>query len=76
MSTSFQPEKPGGEVRHPAGAASVVWPAVLGGLLVFMLFALAVPRLTGSDEANWALALGAGVLTLLVVLGVGLLRRR
>lgn len=75
MATSFQPETPHEPARTGRGTAAVVVTAVLASLATVMLLALLVPTLSGSGETNWLLTLGAGLLVLVLILGVGLSRK-
>lgn len=73
MATSFQPEDPHSKARTTTSGTSIVVTAVIGALMVVMLFAVVAPRLFG--EVGWPITIGAGILTLLIVLAVGFMRR-
>ena len=75
MATSFQPEKPNAPSKETTGKSNIIWTAVIGALIVAMLFALVVPRFFWEGEVNWLVMLGASVLTLVVILAVGFARR-
>jgi protein-S-isoprenylcysteine O-methyltransferase Ste14 len=75
MATSFQPEKPHSPAPRSRGNASIVWLAVVSALVVVMLFAVAAPRLFWDGTTDWVVSLGAGVVTLVVILAYGFLRR-
>lgn len=75
MATSFQPEDQHPQAKTPTSSTSIIVTAVLSALAVVMLFALAVPRVSGSDSVDWLVTLGAGVVTLIVVLVAGFMRR-
>ncbi|HYE95867.1 MAG TPA: hypothetical protein VD962_06625 [Rubricoccaceae bacterium] len=51
------------------------WTALIVGLSVFMLAALAAPRLTDDEGASWALAAAVGAAAALLTVGVMLARR-
>ena len=60
----------------PPSQGAVVVTAVLSALMVVMLIALGLPRVTGTHEPiNWVLTLGGGGLTAALVLGVGYTQR-
>ncbi len=75
MSTSFQPDKPYEKSTGSSGLSSILVTGLLAALAVVMLFALAVPRFFMDGETNWLLTLGAGALTFIIILAIGMLRK-
>ena len=75
MPTSFQPDDQHAPARTSTSSTSIIVTAVLIALGVIMVFALAVPRVSGSDGVNWLVTLGAGLAALLIVLAFGFMRR-
>ena len=75
MATSFQPEKPNSPSKETTGKSTIIWTAVIGALVVAMIFALVLPRFFWEGEVNWLIMLGASVLTLVIILAVGFSRR-
>lgn len=75
MATSFQPDDQHPKARTSTSSTSIVVTAVISALMVVMLFALAMPRLSGSEGVSWLVTLGAGALTLVLVLAIGFMRR-
>ena len=73
--SSFQPDDQHASAKTSTSSTSIVVTAVLIALGVVMLFALAVPRVSGSDSVNWLVTLGAGLVALLIVLAIGFMRR-
>ena len=74
-SDKFQPEHP-----HRDAKTSRTWKGTFGlalitALLVAMLFALFVPWIDGTAEANWWLTIGAAVLAFFAALAYGYARR-
>ena len=76
MATSFQPDDQHPKARTSTSSTSIIVTAVLVALAVIMLFALAVPRLSGDDGTNWLLTIGAGVLAFALVFAVGFARSK
>ena len=75
MATSFQPDDQHPQAKTSTSSTSIIVTAVLVALAVIMLFALAVPRLSGDEGVSWLLTLGAGALALVLVLAIGFMRR-
>lgn len=75
MAADFQPEKPQPPAREEGALKSTILTAVASALVVVMLMALLVPRLAGDSQTNWALTVGAGVVTLVGVFLFSYLRR-
>ncbi len=75
MSSSFQPDKPHSAARGSGSRGATLWTAGISAVLVFMLVALGMPFVLAFEEISWGIALGAAVLTFLVVLGIGFARR-
>ncbi len=71
---SFQPEKPHGTAKGSGGWGATLWTAAISAVLVFMLVALGLPLVLAVEGAGWGLALGAGALTFVVILGIGYFR--
>ena len=74
MPSSFQPEKPHDPSKHTSGRGAVIVTALVVALLVVMLLALALPVVLQTETLGWTAMIGAGVITFLLVLGVGLYR--
>ncbi len=75
MSSSFQPEDPHPDARTPASPLAIITIAVVSALLVVMILALLAPRILTDYTNSWTITFGAGVLTLVVVLAIGFVRR-
>ncbi len=76
MATSFQPETPHGTAQKSTGASTLIWTGVISSLLVIMLFALGLPHLLVGYEGSWAITLGAGLITFLLVMAVGFFKQK
>lgn len=72
MPTSFEPDEPHPPARQPRERGGIYALGVLSALSVLMIFALFAPRWFGNTALNWALTLGASVLTLVTVIGLGM----
>lgn len=75
MSDYFQPDEPHADAKEPAGWGAILVVAVVSALLVVMILAILAPRLVEDYSQSWVVTLGAGALTLVVILGIGLVRR-
>lgn len=74
MSTLFQPEEPHPQTDKPASKGPIITLAIGLALAVMMILALVGPRFEWSGATLWLVTIGAGVVTALVVGGVGFMR--
>ena len=71
----FQPENPHPDTKGSGGSRTTIFvTAAAAAVMVIMLLAIAAPRVLGEGGARWLLTLGAGVLTFVVVVGIGFMR--
>ncbi|NBC17156.1 MAG: hypothetical protein GVY18_07555 [Bacteroidetes bacterium] len=74
MSSQFHSDDAHPEARSPSTTALATI-GVLAGLMVTMLLAILAPRLFADATLHWAVTLGAGVVTAVVVMMIGRSRR-
>lgn len=72
MPTSFQPVKPHDPARRTRGRGTIILTAAIASLMIVMLVALGLPRMTGAEGANWLILLVLGVVMFALIMAIGI----